>query len=109
MELIEEVKKLVKLEIRMDSKEYLEVVVPRKDLERLQLILNRHLGPAAKEAGKKATFPKNVQNLVDSLGGLRIEQSFYYRETGTQLIFAALWPWESNPEKITLKAGMTEV
>jgi hypothetical protein len=107
MTLIEEIKKLVKLEIRPNSRggEYLEAVVERKELESLSSILSEHLGPAAKEPGKEVKLPESIQELVDSLGGLRPEQSFYYRREGTQVIYAVLWPWESNPERITLKSG----
>ena len=109
MELIEEIKKSITLEIRQDSKESLEAVVTKEGLERLQSILSKHLGPAIKEAGKKAEIPKHLQSLVDSFRGLRIEQSFYCRQEGTQLIHAALWPWESNPDRTTLKLGITKL
>jgi len=108
MGLIEEIKGTVKMEIRSYSKgtEYLEAVFDRGDLESLQSVLTKHLGPAAKEPGKEKTFPREVQKKVDALGGLRAEQTFFYRREGTKLMFAALWPWESNPEKITLKSGV---
>jgi len=42
------------------------------------------------------------------MGGLRIKQSFFFKqEDDHKVVFAALWPWESNPEKITLKAGVS--
>ena len=108
MNLIEEIKKTVKMEIRSLSKEkeYLEAVFQRGDLESLQAVLTKHLGPAAKEPGTEKTFPREIQKKVDALGGLRAEQSFFYRSDGTKLMFAALWPWQSNPEKITLKSGV---
>ena len=108
MYLIEEIKKSVKMEVRPSTqgKDYLEAVVNRKDLQSLQSILTKYLGPAAKGPGKEATLPKEIQGTVDALGGLRIDQSFFYKREGSTLTFAALWPWESNPEKITLKAGL---
>ncbi len=109
MTLIQEIIAKVRLEMRMDSKEYLEAVVPKQGLELLQSILSKHLGPAAKKAGEKATFPPSIQKLVDSLGGLRIEQSFYYKQEGKQVIFAALWPWATNPDKVTLKSGVSDL
>ena len=107
MNVIEEIKKTFKMEIRPSSrgKEYLEAVVGRRDLESLQSILAKHLGAAAKEAGKETKLPREIQTKVDALGGLRAEQSFYYKREGSTVTFAALWPWESNPEKITLKLG----
>lgn len=112
MNVIEEIKKnlkleIIKIEIRPDSegKEYLEAVIDRKELESLKIILTKHLGPAAKEPGEKREFPREIQGLVDDLGGLRIEQSFFYKRIGTTVFYAALWPWESHRKKITLKVG----
>jgi hypothetical protein len=108
MDLIEEIKKMLKMEIRPSSKgkEYLEAVVDRGELESLQSILKKYLGTAAKEPGKEAKLPREIQKKIDSMGGLRIDQSFFYKKEGAQIVFAVLWPWESNPEKITLKSGV---
>ena len=107
MDMIEEVKASVRMEIRPNSQgtEYLEAVVDKDELESLQMILTKHLGPPAKEPGKKTNLPREVQGLVDDLGGLRTEQSFFYKRVGDTVFYAALWPWQSNPKKITLKTG----
>jgi hypothetical protein len=111
MKMIEEIKKTVKMEIRPSSKgeEYLEAVVDRGELESLQSILEKYLGAAAKEPGKEAKLPKEIQRQVDAMGGLRGEQSFFYKKEGATVVFALLWPWESNPQKVTLKAGFAAV
>lgn len=108
MNLIEEIKKTLTMEIRTSSKEkeYLEAVVNRRDLGSLQSVLEKYLGTPAKEPGKEVKLPKEIQKRVDAMGGLRIEQSFFYKKEGSKVAFAALWPWESNPEKITLKSGL---
>lgn len=108
MSMIKEIAENIEMEIRANSKglEYLEAVIGKHDLELLKSILTKYLGPAAKERGKGANFPVEIQRLVDSMGGLRIEQSFFYRQEDRKVAYAALWPWESNPEKITLKAGV---
>lgn len=96
------------MEVRPSSMglEYLEAVVRKSDLDSLISLLKKHIGAALKEAGKEANLPAEAEELVDSMGGLRIEQSFFYRKAEDgRILFAALWPWESNPEKITLKAG----
>ena len=97
------------MEIRPNSQEleYLEAVLQTKDLELVHSLLKKHLGPAAKESGKEANLPKEIEELVDSLGGLRNEQSFFYKQDGRQIIYAAIWPWQSNPNKITLKVGVS--
>ena len=108
MKLIEALRESLRMEIRPNSQglEYLEAVVTKSDLELLGSLLREHLGPPAKEAGTEANLPNEIEGLVDSMGGLRIEQSFYYKKgEDNRILFAALWPWESNPDKITLKAG----
>ena len=110
MNLIEAIKQTVRMEIRpnSDGEKYLEAVIDRKELEVLDTLLRKHLDPPAKEPGKEGKFPEEMQRLVDCLGGLRIEQSFFYRKDGNQVIYAALWPWQSDPHKITLKSGVIE-
>jgi hypothetical protein len=108
--LVEEIEKTLKMEIRLTSEggKYLEAVITLQDLDLLNSLLKEHLGPATKVSGKEVYFPKKIQELVDSLGGLRIEQSFFYKQDGTQVIYAAIWPWQSDPNRITLKSGVSE-
>ena len=109
MNMIKEIRENLGMEIRPNSSgfEYLEAVVRKDDIELLRSLLIKHLGPAAKEPGKEANFPIKIQRLVDSMGGLRMKQSFFFRQEDNHKVeYAALWPWESNPEKITLKAGV---
>jgi len=111
MNLVEEIKKTLSMEIRSTSSgtEYLEAVIAVENLEALHSLLKKHLGPAIKEPGKEASLPKKVQELVDSLGGLRIEQSFFCKQDEKQVIYAALWPWRSDPNRITLKSGVIKM
>jgi hypothetical protein len=111
MSLIEEIKKAMTLEIRSNSQgsEYLEAVIDTKDIELLHSLLKKYLGPAAKGHGEEAHLPEEIQGMVDSLGGLRNDQSFFYKREGHQVVYAALWPWGSNPNKITLKCGVREM
>src|SRR4030067_2710577 len=110
MNLVEEINKTLKMEIRLTSKggKYLEAVITLQDLDVLHSLLREHLGPATKVSGKEVYFPTKIQELVDSLGGLRIEQSFFYKQDGAQVIYAAIWPWQSDPNRITLKSGISE-
>lgn len=111
MNLVDEIEKTLKMEIRLTSEggKYLEAVITLQDLDVLNSLLREHLGPATKVSGKEVYFPKTIQELVDSLGGLRIEQSFFYKQDGAQVIYAAIWPWQSDPNRITLKSGVSEV
>jgi hypothetical protein len=108
MDMIEELKDTLTMEIRPNSQgsEYLEAVIDKQDLELLHSLLKKHLGPAAKEPGKEANLSNEIQKVVDALGGLRNEQSFFFKQEGDEVIYAVLWPWGSNPDKITLKSGV---
>jgi hypothetical protein len=110
MNLIEEIKQTLRMEIRPNSQgsEYLEAVINKKDLEFLFSLLKKHLGPAVKAPGKEANLSKEIQKTADSLGGLRIEQSFFCKQDGNKVMYAAIWPWQSDPGKITLKVGVGE-
>jgi len=111
VDMIEELKGTLKMEMRSDSQdmEYLEAVLQKEDLELLYSLLRKHLGPAAKECGEETNLPEGIQGLVDYLGGLRNEQSFFYKQEGHQIIYAAIWPWQSDPNKITLKSGLSQL
>lgn len=111
MNMIDEIKENIRMEIRPSSRgsDYLEAVIDTKDLGLLLSLLKGYLGPAAKERGRETDLPNKIEELVDSLGGLRKGQSFFYRQEGNQLIYAALWPWESDPSKVTLKAGVSQL
>ena len=109
MTLFEEIKKTVPMEIRVDSKDYLEVVVDRQGLDLLLPVLTKYFGAAAKGPGEKATFPPPIVKLVASLGSLRLEQSFYYKEEKNRVVFTALWPWGSNPDRVTVKSGVSDL
>ena len=111
MNMIEEIKGTFRMEIRPNSQglEYLEAVINKKDLALLQSLLKKHLGPAAKEPGKEPNLPKEIQKIIGAMGGLWRDQSFFYKQEGNEVIYAALWPWESNPNKITLKSGLKKL
>ncbi len=81
-EMIEEIRGRFKMEIRPNSQgcEYLEAVIGRDDLELLKSVLMKHLGQAAKEPEREANLPVEIQGLVDSMGGLRVDQYFYYNQ-----------------------------
>ena len=89
------------------SGDYLEGVLSRPDLSRCYDQLAQHLGPPAKDFAKPVAFPQDVQRIVNDLGGIRGDQCLFLKSVdGTQAIYAALWPWASDPRRITLKVGL---
>ncbi len=108
MGLVEEIKNALELEVRPSEEpdKYFEAVFESKDLDKLLDLVRKQIGESVKSPGRYATFPKNVGELVNSMGGLRIEQSFYFKqEPNGEYIYVALWPWQTNPSKTTLKIG----
>ena len=87
--------------------DYLEGVLSREDLARCCALLSGAFGPATKDFGKVVRFTRQSQAVVNHLGGIRPEQCLFLKEEANQPIaFAALWPWASNPERVTLKVGV---
>ncbi len=110
MNLIDEIRAKLMLEVRPNSlgSEYLEGVMDRKDLPLLLPLLEGVLGPGVKGPAEEANLPGEIQAWVEQLGGLRRGQSFFYRQERDRFTYVALWPWESNPNKVTLKCGVNE-
>ena len=86
--------------------DYLEGVLLRKDLSRCCGLLAKAFGPPLKEFGQPAAFAPDAQQAVDAAGGIRVNQCFFLAPQGAGgVAYAALWPWESNPTRLTLKVG----
>lgn len=112
MKIVDDIKGAMDLEIRTpsDSKEYFEAVFMSKDIVKLTSILKEGMGDPLKPAGKNVRFDRNIQKIVDLIGGLRREQSFYVKDEGAgRYMYVALWPWQSNPSRITLKTGVYDM
>lgn len=108
MKLIDDIKNSLELEVRITSgaHEYFEAVFQTKDLNKLSGLVKCVLGEPLKPPGKDVKFPQHVQKLLDMIGGIRREQSFYLKEGANgEYVYVALWPWQSDPSKITLKIG----
>ena len=107
--LIEVMKKTMSLwEVRSapTATDRLEVVVARRDLDRVCELLREAFGPAVKEFGKPSKLDATAQKVVEQLGGIRQDQCLFLRpETGTGVTYAVLWPWSSDSTRVTLKVG----
>ena len=107
MKLIDDIKESLKLEVRIssDAHEYFEAVFQTEDLNVLLGLVKDAVGEPLKPPGKEVKFPKHIQKLVDLIGGIRRAQSFYLKEANGKYVYVALWPWQSDPSRITLKIG----
>ena len=109
--LIEALVSTIPMEIRTraESGTYLEAVVSRQDLERCVDVLRKALGEPAKAFDQPARFDRGMRRAVERLGGIRDEQCLFLKPgTDQALAYAALWPWESDSTKVTLKIGTTK-
>ena len=85
---------------------YLEGVLLRPDLARCYDLLVKWFGPPLKAFGQPPAFTPDIQKIVDAVGGVRANQCLFLAQEGARPIaYAALWPWESNPTRLTLKVG----
>ena len=107
MKLADEIQKAMEVEVRAsEADEYFEAVFEAKDMEKLSTVAKAALGEPVKPPGKNVKLAADVEELVESMGGLRREQSFYFKKENGGYTYMALWPWQSNPSKITLKMGI---
>ena len=107
--LIDEIVKAVPMVVRSapDSGNYLEGVLSRQDLKRCYEMLQKALGPPTKDFGVPSKFAKDTQKLIDRVGGIWLDQCLFLKQDGEgEMTYAALWPWASDPTKITLKVGI---
>ena len=107
--LIEALRHAIPMVVRVasDSGDYLEGVFSRGDLPRAEALLRKTLGPPIKEFGATASFERTTQDLVNRVGGIRIEQCpFFQQRQSPPIAYAALWPWASDTTRITLKVGV---
>ena len=104
-------KSTVPMEVRTadDSVAYLEGVLSKENLPRCVDVLNGSLGPPAKPFGEKGRFDRKMKRVVDGLGGILETQCLFLKPIASQqLAYAALWPWRSDPQRVTLKVGTVE-
>ena len=58
--------------------------------------------PAGTNVPLRLTFNKTVR----MLSGIRKDQSFFLKKTSVGEIYGALWPWQSEPQNITILLGL---
>jgi hypothetical protein len=99
-ELVAEVQKLKREELRSQAADHLEIVVATEHLEPLTRVLVSFFGPALKPQGTEPSREANRQAAAH--GGIRKDQTMYFRQEGEISQCALLWPWGSG-KRITVK------
>ncbi len=99
----------LELEVRSAEAGRLDAVIGRSELEVACAILEQALGPPAKPFGVMAKFDAPTSFLGKTIGGIKKQQCLHLKSEGSQhVIYAALWPWESDPEKISVRLGICD-
>jgi hypothetical protein len=98
--LVVELKVIQFEEVRREEANYFEAVFATDDLQKISSILEPHLGPPFKPAGKGASG--EAKRYADSYGGIDKNQTLYRHKRDGKSEIAMLWPWGSR-EQITLK------
>ncbi|MFH1208105.1 MAG: hypothetical protein V1673_00925 [Candidatus Omnitrophota bacterium] len=87
-------------ELRAQREEYFEAVIAKADLDPLHKILTAYFGPPLKPEGQLPSGEANRR--AESYGGIRKDQTMYFRQDGDHSECALLWPW-GNGIRITVK------
>lgn len=89
------------------SGDYLEGVLAAAEVAQCCALLARALGPPLKSFGVRATFEPAMRRIIEQLGGIRQDQCVYLQpQPDNHGRYATLWPWASDPNRITLKLGV---
>ncbi|MFH1800804.1 MAG: hypothetical protein ABH891_08205 [Candidatus Omnitrophota bacterium] len=100
LDFLAEVQTLRIEELRAQSEEYFEAVISKADLDPLHKILTAYFGPPLKREGQSPSGEANQR--AKPHGGIRKDQTMYFRQAGDHAECALLWPW-GNGIRITVK------
>lgn len=87
------------------SRSLIEIVSKGRDVKVLESELGMFFTSVSKPAGKSIPFMLRFSPVAKYLGGVRKEQSFFTKKSGPGEFYAALWPWQSTPENVTVHFG----
>lgn len=99
-EMITELKKVKCQEQRGEYPDYLEIVVGTTDLSGLVGPLETYFGAPLKPEGKLPNLTAMMR--AKPYGGVRQNQTMYYRKEDAFTAVALFWPWGSG-EMVTVK------
>jgi hypothetical protein len=88
-----------------ESRSLYEAVSESRVINTVGKQLEEFFGPPCKRAGKSIPLMLRLNPSVKYLGGIRKEQSFFRRGLKLGEFYGALWPWQTNPETITVHLG----
>ncbi|MFA7255860.1 MAG: hypothetical protein WC133_07215 [Candidatus Omnitrophota bacterium] len=92
-------------ESRAQTEDYFEAVISKEGLDPLHKILTAYFGPPIKPEGHSPSGEANRR--AKPYGGIRKDQTMYFRRNGDQCECALLWPWGSGT-RITIKVTQSK-
>ena len=92
-------------ESRAQTDEYFEAVIAKEGLDALHKILAQYFGSPIKPEGAAPSL--NAKRIAAPYGGIRKEQTMYFRKDGDHAECALLWPWGSGA-RITIKVSQSK-
>ena len=99
-EFLDEVQKIKPEELRVRTESSLEVVASKDHLGKINPVLETYFGPAFKPQGRRPT--RESDRYSSPYGGIRRDQTLYFREDEEGFAIAMLWPWK-NGVSVTVK------
>ena len=89
-----EVKNLAFDSLRTDCDNYFEAVVIKEELAKLNDRLRSLFGEPAWPSKSRLSF--QAQEAIKGCGGIMAGQTLYFKNEGSESIFAMLWPWQDG-------------
>ncbi len=92
-------------ESRAQTEKYFEAVISKSGLESIHKILKDYFGPPLKPEGHSPSW--KAKRHAKSYGGIRKDQTMYFRRDGDHSECALLWPWGGGA-RITIKVTQSK-
>jgi hypothetical protein len=99
-ELLVEIQKLKREEHRLQTEDNLEVVIAKDCLEPVVKVLTEYFGPPLKPQGDAPS--REAKERAAPHGGIRKEQTMFFRQGEGVSECALFWPWGSGT-RVTVK------
>jgi hypothetical protein len=93
-DLVKEVTRLKCDEQRSVTEDYCEIVISGSELAKLNELLTSYFGPPLKMQGEKPSLEAHQH--AEAYGGIRSNQTMYFRNLALGLEIALIWPWSSG-------------
>lgn len=89
-------------DLRNEDDNYFEAVLLKTEMDKLKERLKKFFGdPVFPSSGK---LPAHTEKTIQDFGGVRRNQTLYFKDEGKNSLFAMLWPWDDGWHT-TLKMG----